>query len=180
MLISTCIHDINTLRYLSGLEARRVYAEFGTFATPVEVEDLAAVTIRYDNGAVGAIEASSCIRGNGMELDVADYIYGTAGQVALGETMRIHTSVEVDDLAPGTWHQVGTSYPLRVGRQRIMEGFASAVLAGRRLPVSGQDGRAALAVALAAYQAGAEGRPIDIDSGPREQESGAHGASLLR
>jgi predicted dehydrogenase len=115
-----------------------------------------------------------------MELDVADYIYGTAGQVVLGETLRIHTSMEVDDLAPGTWHQVGASYPLRVGRQRIMDGFASAVLAGRRLPVSGQDGRAALAVALAAYQSGAEGRPVEVSEGPREQEGAAHGASLLR
>jgi UDP-N-acetyl-2-amino-2-deoxyglucuronate dehydrogenase len=180
MLISTCIHDINTLRYLSGLEARRVYAEYGTFATAVEVEDLAAVTIRYNNGAIGTIEASSCIRGNGMDLDVADYIYGSAGQVALGETLCIHTSVEVDGIPPGTWHEVGASYPLRVGRQRIMEGFASAVLAGRRPPVSGQDGRAALAVALAAYQAGAEGRPIEVSEGSREQESGAHGTSLLR
>jgi predicted dehydrogenase len=49
---------------------------------------------------------------------------------------------------------------------RVMEGFATAVLAGTPLPVSGTDGRAALAIALSAYQAGAQGRPVDLAGGP--------------
>ncbi|HWE63382.1 MAG TPA: Gfo/Idh/MocA family oxidoreductase [Chloroflexota bacterium] len=165
MLITTHIHDINTVRYLTGLEARRIYAEYGTFVTPVEVEDLAFVTIRYDNGAIGSIEGSSCIKGNGMALDVGNYIYGTAGQVIQSDTLRIYTTLDVPGLPAETWHEIGKPHTNPEGRIRVMEGFATAVLAGRPVPVSGHDGRAALEVALSAYQAGAQGRPVDVGTG---------------
>src|SRR5256886_5202672 len=53
----------NTVRYLTGLEAERVYAEYGTFDQPVEVEEYLVGSIRYRGGAIGQIEVGSCIRG---------------------------------------------------------------------------------------------------------------------
>jgi UDP-N-acetyl-2-amino-2-deoxyglucuronate dehydrogenase len=164
MLITTHIHDINTVRYLTGLEVRRIYAEYGTFATPVEVEDLLFVTLRYENGAIGTIEGSSCIKGNGMDRDVGDYIYGSAGQVVLGDTLRIYTSLDVPGVPRDIWYEVGKVHTISQGRQRVMDGFASAILEGRPLPVSGLDGRAALEIALSAYQAGAQGSPVETES----------------
>jgi predicted dehydrogenase len=96
-----------------------------------------------------------------MDLDVGNYIYGTAGQVVLGDTLRVYTTLDVPGLPRDTWHQVGVPHNKREGRQRVMDGFASAVLEGRPLPVSGLDGRAALEVALSAYQAGAQGSPVE-------------------
>jgi predicted dehydrogenase len=165
MLITTHIHDINTVRYLTGLEARRVYAEYGTFVTPVEVEDLAFVTMRYDNGAIGSIEGSSCIKGNGMMLDVGNYIYGSAGQIVQSDTLRVYTTEDIPGVPTGVWHEVGRPHTNPEGRVRVMEGFATAVLKHRPLPVSGQDGRAALAIALAAYKAGEHGRPVEPATG---------------
>jgi UDP-N-acetyl-2-amino-2-deoxyglucuronate dehydrogenase len=46
ILIMNAVHDLNTLRFVTGLEVRRVYAEYDTFTTPVEVEDFIAVTWR--------------------------------------------------------------------------------------------------------------------------------------
>ncbi len=86
VLIMNAIHDLNTMRFITGLEAVRVYAEYGTFDTPVEVEDFIAVTYRYDNDAIGTIEAGSAIRGRDPLHDV-DRIYGTAGQILLGEPL---------------------------------------------------------------------------------------------
>jgi predicted dehydrogenase len=57
---------------------------------------------------------------------------------------------------------VGEPHTKREGRQRVMDGFASAILEGRPVPVTGQDGRAALEVALSAYQAGAQGSPVEL------------------
>src|SRR5947209_6197870 len=45
VMVMNSIHDINTVRYVTGLEAQRVYAESATFATPVEVEDYIVATI---------------------------------------------------------------------------------------------------------------------------------------
>jgi len=166
MLITTHIHDYNTIRYLTGLEATRVYAEYGTFNTPVEVEDLTFVTVRYDSGAIGTVEGSSCIKGNGMDLDVGDFIYGTAGQVALGgDTLRIYTTLEVEGVPRNEWFDIGKVHPLLDSRIWVMDGFGAAVLAGRPLPVSGEDGRAALEIALSAYQAGTQGYPVELSNG---------------
>lgn len=163
MLITTHIHDYNTIRYLTGLEATRVYAEYGTYNTPVEVEDLTFVTVRYNSGAIGTVEGSSCIKGNGMDRDVGDFIYGTAGQVVLGgDALHIYTTLEVEGVPRNQWYEIGKVHPLLESRIWVMDGFGTAILEGKPLPVSGEDGRAALAIALAAYQAGEQGYPVAL------------------
>ena len=87
VLIMNAIHDLNTMRFIIGLEAVRVYAEYGTYATNVEVEDYIAVTYRYDNAAIGTIEAGSAISGRDPLHDV-DRIYGTAGQILSANPCR--------------------------------------------------------------------------------------------
>ena len=84
VLIMNIIHDLNTMRFITGREVVRIAAEYGTYSTPVEVEDFIAATYRYDNGAIGTIEAGSAIRGRDPRHDV-DRIYGTAGQILISE-----------------------------------------------------------------------------------------------
>ena len=161
VLIMNCIHDVNTVRYVTGLEATRVYAEYGTFATPVEVEDYIVATVRYTNGAIGHIEAGSCIKGGDPHKGAGIRIYGSAGQILLSNPPRLYTTREIAGRQPRTWQDVGERF-VPYARTSIVEAFAAAVLNGHRPPVSGQDGRAALALVLAAYQAGAEGRPVEL------------------
>ncbi len=160
VMVMNSIHDINTVRYVTGLEAQRVYAESATFATPVEVEDYIVATVRYANGAIGHIEAGSCIKGGGRESGPAIRIYGTEGQALLGKTIHLYTTRAVEGLQAQTWQELDTVE--LYARMPIAEAFATAVLAGEQPPVSGADGRAALAIILAAYEAGASGRPVDI------------------
>lgn len=160
VLIMNTIHDLNTIRYITGLEATRVYAEYDTFLTPVEVEDYITVTYRYDNGAIGTLEAGSAIRGRDP-LGAVNRIYGEKGQIILGRTPRIFTTEATADLKAGEWQDI--IFPVESqtnGRAQIVDGFARAVQTGQTPPVSGEDGRAALEIALAAYQSGQEQRPI--------------------
>jgi predicted dehydrogenase len=101
-----------------------------------------------------------------MERDSGDFIYGTAGQVVLGaDTLRVYTTLEVDGLPRDEWYEIGKVHPLLESRIWVMDGFGAAVLEGRPLPVSGEDGRAALEIALSAYQAGARGYPVELGKG---------------
>lgn len=161
VLVMNGIHDINTVRYVTGLEAERVYAEYGTFVTPVEVEDYIVATIRYANGAIGHIEAGSCIKGGGRDAGPGIRIYGSEGQVTLTDTVRLYTSRTVEGMQQNAWQEVATM--TLYAREPIVESFASAVLTGQQPPVTGQDGRAALAIVLAAYEAGRAGRPVTIE-----------------
>jgi predicted dehydrogenase len=162
VLIMNTVHDLNTMRWLVGLEVVRVYAEYDTFTTSVEVEDYVAVTYRYANRAIGTLEAGSAIRGRDPLREV-NRVYGQHGQVVLTSPTRVYLTREADGLAAGQWHELAPEeeVPTR-GRAAAVEGFARAVLDGHAPPVSAEDGRAALEVIVAAYRSGQEGRPIDL------------------
>jgi len=168
VLIMNAIHDLNTLRFITGREVVRVYAEYDTYDTPVEVEDFVAVTYRYDNAAIGTIEAGSAIRG-GDPLHDVDRIYGTAGQLLLGDTLRVFSIGSTDGVPAGVWHEMPVAPLTEEERQIAMvDGFAGPIVHGEPPTISAEDGLAALAIVLAAYQSGAEGRPITLTAGQAE------------
>jgi predicted dehydrogenase len=170
VLIMNAIHDLNTMRFITGLEAVRVYAEYGTYDIPVEVEDYIAVTYRYGNGAIGTIEAGSAIRG-GDPLHDIDRIYGTAGQLLLGEPLQIYTTVAAAGLPLNQWYELPVA-PLTAEEPKtaMIDGFAGPILLGERPMVVAEDGVAVLAIVLAAYQSGAERRPITLSGGQAKPE----------
>ena len=50
----------------------------------------------------------------------------------------------------------------------MADGFAGPIVLGGKPAVAAEDGRAVLAIVLAAYQSGAEGRPITLAAGQTE------------
>jgi predicted dehydrogenase len=158
ILIMNISHNIDTMRYITGLEAKRVYSEYNTFATPVEVEDMIVCTLRYDNGAIGCIEASSCAQGRGS---AADRIYGSEGQIVLGTPLKVYTTREMEGLKPNQWNEITLeqTYDLRT---KYVEEFAEAVLSGKEPPITGKDGYAALKVVVTAYKSGQTHTPISL------------------
>jgi UDP-N-acetyl-2-amino-2-deoxyglucuronate dehydrogenase len=164
VMIMNVIHDLNTMRFITGREAVRVYAGYDTFDTPVEVEDFIAVTYRYDNNAIGAIEAGSAIRGSDPLHDV-DRIYGTAGQILLGEPLQIYTTLPTDGVPINQWHELPVA-PLTAEEQQMamVDGFARPIVLENAPTVTAEAGLAVLAIVLAAYQAGGEGRPVTLAS----------------
>ncbi len=158
ILIMNVSHNIDTMRYITGLEAKRVYSEYDTFATPVEVEDTILCILRYDNGAIGCIEASSCARGRGS---ATDRIYGSEGQIVLGTPLKVYTAKEMKGLKSNRWNEITLkqTYDLRT---KYVEEFAEAVLLGREPPITGKDGYAALEVVVAAYKSGQTHTPISL------------------
>ena len=158
ILIMNVSHNIDTMRYITGLEVKRVYSEYDTFATPVEVEDTILCTLRYNNGAVGCIEASSCARGKGVEIDK---IYGSEGQIVLGTPLKVYTTREMEGLKPNQWNEITLeqTYDLRT---RYVEEFAQAVFLGKEPPITGKDGYAVLEVVVAAYKSGQTHAPVSL------------------
>jgi UDP-N-acetyl-2-amino-2-deoxyglucuronate dehydrogenase len=164
VLIMNTIHDLNTLRFLTGLEPVRVYAEYDNYATPVEVEDYIAVTIRYANGAIGTLEAGSALPGRDP-AQPKDRIYGDRGQIVLGDPVTVYLREPVETsqglLPAGEW------LPLDLGaaapdRGAMIDKFVLAIRARCAPPVTGLDGRNALAVALAAYRSGELHQPVEL------------------
>lgn len=171
-LINQSIHYVDLLLALCG-PVERVSAVTATAAHAIEVEDLAAVVLRFRNGATGAILGSTAIfPGMSERLEIS----GTDGSAMLedGELIYLATRAVVGDAGH---HGVPWRDELRAGRvapaphappyggrhtDQILD-FVEALAQDRPPTITGHDGRAALALVLAAYRAAASGREVSVD-----------------
>jgi UDP-N-acetyl-2-amino-2-deoxyglucuronate dehydrogenase len=163
ILSTNAVHNIDGLRFLTGLYVERLSCEFDTFATPVDVEDFCVVTLRWDNGAIGVIETSSFLEDGPREETLrGDRVYGTDGELVVAEPVRVRTN-ESTPLGPGEeWHRVPVD-TLEPAGLRLIQDFVDAIRNDTEPPISGEDGRDALAIVQAAYRAGREGEAVTLD-----------------
>ena len=163
VLLMNTSHLLDALWYVTGLNVSSVSAEIGTFIVDVEVEDMAAATLRFDNGAIGSLIAGAHI--SGAQNDEFCCIYGTKGQIRLpdpygSDPLRIYLRQSWNELEAEQWHLIPTeSVPVY---RRAVEDFARAVQTTGCVPIPAKDARRVLSVVLAIYQSAAEKRIITI------------------
>lgn len=156
-------HLLDAIRYVTGLNVTSVSAEIGTLVANVEVEDMAAATLRFNNGAIGSLIAGAHITGANHEE--CCYIYGTEGQIRLpdpysSDPLQIYLKRIWGEFTAEQSHSIVLE-PVLVYQEAI-EDFARAVRTKGCIPVSAQDARQVLAIVLAIYQSAAESRTITI------------------
>ena len=169
ILIMNYIYDVYRLRYITGQEVKRVFAEYSTYRTAVEVEDFVTVTLRYENGALGTITASSCAPGAGQSgirgtKAMGNRIFGTAGQIVFEDgNLLVYTENGADGLTAGEWTTLTFSEE-RADYSYVtyFERFAEAVSEGGKPEVPGEEGRKTLEVLLAAYRSGETNQPVEL------------------
>jgi len=156
-------HLLDALFYITDLSVTSVSAEIGNLVSNVEVEDMAAATLRFNNGAIGSLMAGAHISGAGNEE--CCFIYGTEGQIRLpdpygSDPLRIYLKQPYNQFSPEQWHSISAE-PISVYQSAIEE-YAKALRSGGCIPIDGQAARQVLAVILAIYQSAAERKPITI------------------
>ena len=148
-LLDLGIHMIDVLRAVVGEEVVEVGAMVNRRASGVD--DAAQVLLRFAGGAIGSLHASWVARpGPDHQLT----IFGTDG--------RLH----LDSRTPLTFTPVAgdpETVELPATPDSPYAAFARAVDDGAALPVSGIDGRAAVAVACAAYEAAETARIVRVE-----------------
>jgi myo-inositol 2-dehydrogenase/D-chiro-inositol 1-dehydrogenase len=161
IFIQTTIHDLDSLRFLTGLEAVQVYATasyFGEGSAEKDEVDTAAVILRFQTGALATI-TNSWRTAYGYDVQVE--VMGPRGKLQVGyerQTAVRHFS------AQGVRHDYVYWYidRFREAYRREMEHFIDCVARGATPDVGGADARAAQALAEAAARSLREGRPIDV------------------
>ncbi len=156
VLINQAIHTLDLLNWIAG-PARKIAALSGRLLHPqIEGEDTLAAAIRYDNGALGVIEAAtSAYPGFKRRLEFT----GTEGTVVLdGDNISVWSLRDGSPcpVAPEAEISDGSAHPMAIdieGHRRVMADFAEAI-AGRRSPlVDGEEGRKSLEFVRAIYDA---------------------------
>lgn len=156
-------HLLDALIYMTNLSITSVSGEIGNLISNVEVEDMAAATLRFNNGAIGSLIAGAHI--SGAHGEESCFIYGTEGQIRLpdpygSDPLRVYLKRAWGDLTASQWHSISAE-PAPV-YQLAIEDFARAVQLGGRVPIDAQSARHVLAVVLAIYQSAAEKVTIAI------------------
>jgi myo-inositol 2-dehydrogenase/D-chiro-inositol 1-dehydrogenase len=164
IFLETLIHDFDTLRFLNpGAEPVEVFAVADALVEPAWRDrgllDTAVVTVRFDNGATAVAEA--CFEA-AYGYDVRGEVLGSGGMVSMGDGRR--SGMAFSGAAGRLVETVrGDQELFRDAYTAELAAFVDAVRTGRPAPVTGEDARAALAIALAAAESVRARRPVRID-----------------
>ena len=166
------IHDFDIARYLTGHEVVEVFAYGAALVDPAigEIGDVDTVvaSLRFDNGALGVVTAS---RRAVYGYDVSTEVFGSGGKVVVGEspeTLVRRYSKE------GVTHDNIFWFLQRFEAAYVaeIEDFVACLREGRVPRVTGDDGRAALAIADAATRSLVERRPVAVAPRPEPAAAG--------
>src|SRR3954466_11738553 len=164
IFLETLIHGFDTLRFLApGAEPVEVFATADALVEPGWRDrgllDTAVVVIRFDTGARGVAEA--CFEAS-YGYDVRGEVLGSGGMAQMGDGRR--TGLVFSDAAGRVVETARSDQELFAdGDVGELAAFVEAVRTGGPAPVTGEDARAALGIALAAAGSVRAGRPVRID-----------------
>src|SRR3954471_14107339 len=161
-LMNQGIHLVDLLLWLCG-NAVEVRANAATLTHAIEVEDCVTATLRFANGALGSITATT---GAAPGFPHRVEIYGDRGGVQIegeqvvrwevaGQEPRAKNQEPVAAGAGASPTGIGA-----VGHTRLLADFVAAIRKRRDPLAPGREGRRSLALVLAVYEAARTGRAV--------------------
>jgi predicted dehydrogenase len=161
-LIDHSVHVTDVMRHVSGLEVAQVSAEAGALLWDCGVDDVAVVSLRFENGAVGSIDPSwSVPADHPWDYDFYLRLVGTEGSLDLTDLAESLHVVTTRDGGPRGLRYASFAED---ADRAMVEAFLASVRAGSRQEpcAGGEDGVRALEVALAGYRSSADGAVVDV------------------
>jgi UDP-N-acetyl-2-amino-2-deoxyglucuronate dehydrogenase len=154
-LMNQGIHLVDLLLWLMG-DVSEVSARAATLAHEIEVEDCVTASLRFANGALGCLAATTAAA-PGFPHRVE--VYGSRGGVQIeGETVLRPGEPRPEPAAAGAGASpTGIS---ATGHTRILADFAAAITEGRAPLVTGEEGRRSLSLVLSVYESARTGRTV--------------------
>lgn len=152
-LMDVGIHIADLLLWLSGKSVARVCAQAKTLEKRVAVEDNASALLEFSDGTLGSFEVSWTTH----PYEVTTHWYAQRGtlQTRLGAVPPVVYTVAPDPRVPP--EEVRPAVPAHSRYQGAYPAFVRSLLDRTPPPVSGEEGRAALEVVLAAYESARRG-----------------------
>lgn len=168
IFVGHAVHNIDRIRWITGAEIASVSAQVQRDPeSGNEVSTMALLSLT--NGAMATIWASWDIASPLFPRSASSaWIAGTTGNLdldAYGELRLGHGKAwdVMATQAPIDWVGQGALSPVRMeAYRRQHQEFVDAILEDREPAVTAQDGRAAVEVAVAAYQSAAEQKVIHL------------------
>lgn len=171
-LMNQGIHNVDLLLWMMGpVESVAGFTAMLAHER-IEVEDTAVAALRFQNGALGVIQATTSVW-PGLAKTIA--IHGDTGSVEIEQDDLIRWEFKTtqtrdqsirERFAAKTGQSGGSSNPAaisHVGHTRQLSDFIDAIKTGRNPLVDGAEGRKAVALIEAIYQSQATGKLIRLN-----------------
>ncbi|MBN1190571.1 MAG: Gfo/Idh/MocA family oxidoreductase [Dehalococcoidales bacterium] len=182
------IHSMDLIRWLSGSEVTRIYAETGTFVWDVPYETASHVSMRFANGAIGVYDHTwFYVPGYRASEMVIIGSEGAARERTSGPAYNSRAEVEISsrnlDAMLSNIPDLSGLLPLHTGKKRLWgvsdepirslhfqlpvgssfavqeSHFVDCILNDRQPLITGVDGARALEMVIAAYRSAASHEP---------------------
>ncbi len=163
-LINQAIHTVDLLRWMMGPVAAAQAMKKALRYPHIEAEDTLVGNVQFQNGALGAIVATTSVKpGFKRRLEIS----GERGTIVLDGDEITVWEIDGEASAAESAEQLtdGSSNPAAIsteGHRRQIEDMVHAVRENRELIVNGHEGRKSLEVVCALYQAAEEQRVIQL------------------
>jgi UDP-N-acetyl-2-amino-2-deoxyglucuronate dehydrogenase len=168
VLIAQAVHPAYILRAMLG-DVARVTCQFGDLkVVDMTSEDTAVATLKFQAGAVAEMTATFGIAYGPFEHSII--LHGREGYAALGvsdpntsqrDSLRVISPSLFGDTQT---HEIDVASPdaLTISFRRLWEDYARGITENVATRVSGEDGKAAVEIILAAYRSATTGRAVDL------------------
>ncbi|MDC9727369.1 MAG: Gfo/Idh/MocA family oxidoreductase [Candidatus Thioglobus sp.] len=175
VLTNQASHHVDMLEWMMG-DVESVFAKMTTALADVETEDTAIVALKFKNGALGIIEATTATRPTNLEGSIS--ILGAHGTVVVG-------GVAVNEMQ--TWvfedEQEGDSSVLEefsvnppnvygFGHQAYYEHVVDCIVNGSANLVDGLQGRKSIELISAIYESAETGKEVFLKFQPKHRRLG--------
>ena len=169
VVVDLATHDLDLMRYLTGMDPIRVYAET-EHRINTDMEDLVLGLLRFPDGIVGAIEINWLTPTKVREV----LVLGERGLFRVDDLTQDLFLYENAHAMDNVWQTlqalrgVSEGSMTRFALQRVeplkaeLHAFLSSIQYGTAAPVNGEDGLSALNLALSIVESGRTHRIIEI------------------
>lgn len=169
VVVDLAPHDVDIMRFLAGTDVIRVYAETEK-RLHTEHEDLLWGTLRFADGVVGGLEINWLTPTKIRET----LVLGERGLFRVDDLTQDLYFFENEQAKALTWSALATLKGVSEGGmtrfaiprfeplKAELQAFIQAVQGNELVPVTGEDGLAALKLSLALVQSGKEHRTMEI------------------
>ena len=163
-------HHIDLLEWMLG-QPLSVFAKSATQLVNIETEDTGLAIIKFENGALGLVEATTAVRPKDLEGSLS--ILGEKGSVEIGgfavNEMKTWNFVDKqpDDEQALLKYKENPQNVYGFGHIRYLENVIDSILNNKRALVDGLEGRKSLELINAIYESIETGKEIYMRFQPR-------------
>ena len=170
VLTNQASHHVDMLEWMMG-DVESVFAKMTTALADVETEDTAIVTLKFKNGALGIIEATTATRPTNLEGSIS--ILGEHGTVVVGgvavNEMQTWVFEDKQDGDSNVLEEFSVNPPnvYGFGHQAYYEHVVDCVESGSANLVDGLQGRKSIELISAIYESAETGKEIFLKFEPK-------------